>query len=148
MRGKLTITGIDHVAIVTADLERSRRFYRKLGLKLTKTFDVAEKFPEDPEPHRYYAAAVLFGNRAPVLWIMQPTDRSGPLSRFLDHQGPGLHHIGLKTDDTANDESKLERKNIEFARRAMRDGREIRAIIDPHHSEKVLIELVQRLPKD
>lgn len=141
------IVGIDHVAVVTSNLSKAQRFYRKLGLRTTRVTNVTEQFVEERKPHRYRAFAVLFSDRGPVLWIMEPQGKSGPLKRFLSHQGPGLHHIGLRVRQAGTEEARMRSRGIRFVRSSMRDGREKRALVDPHDSDRVLLELVQRFPK-
>lgn len=140
------IVGIDHVAVVTRDLNKARAFYRSLGLRTTKIVPVTEQFLEEAEPHRYKAFSVLFPDSGPVLWIMEPQRGSGPLRRFLSRNGPGLHHVGLRVKETEIEEARISKKGIRFIRISMRDGTETRALIDPHDSDSMLIELVQRNP--
>ena len=140
------IVGIDHVAVVTGDLNKARAFYRSLGLRTTRIVPVTEQFLEEAVPHRYKAFSVLFPDSGPVLWIMEPERRSGPLRRFLARNGPGLHHVGLRVKETEIEETRMRKKGIRFIRTSMRDERETRALIDPHDSDRMLIELVQRNP--
>lgn len=135
------------MAIVTDDLSRARRFFGKIGLKLTRVYTVTEQFREEAKPHRYRAFAVLFRDRGPVLWVMKPIGRSGPLRKFLTQRSPGLHHVGIRVKETNREEARLERVGVRFVRKAMEDGNEIRAIIDPSQTGQVAFELVQRLPK-
>jgi 4-hydroxyphenylpyruvate dioxygenase-like putative hemolysin len=99
------------------------------------------------KPHLYRAFAVLFSDRGPVLWIMAPRGKSGPMNKFLSRHDLGLHHIGLRVRQAETEEARMRSRGIRFVRRSMRDGREKRALIDPHDSDMVLLELVQRFPK-
>lgn len=142
-----TLMMIDHVAIVTDNLASARKFYAGLGLKVTRVYNVTEQFQEEPRPHRYRAVAILFPDRDSVLWVMQPVGRTGPLRRFLKRHGPGLHHLGLRVKRMEHDYPRLRSVGIRFMRQATKFETEIRAIINPHESQGVLIELVERLPK-
>lgn len=141
------VVGIDHVAIVTDNLSQARRFFGKIGLKVTRIYTVNEQFREEAKPHQYRAFAVMFRDRGPVLWIMKPIGRSGPLRKFLTRRGPGLHHVGLRVKNTKEEEARLERIGVRFVRKAMEGGNEVRAIINPSQSGQVAFELVQRLPR-
>jgi catechol 2,3-dioxygenase-like lactoylglutathione lyase family enzyme len=147
-KNQTSIRGIDHVAIVTTSLSEAKRFYGRLGLRLSKVFDVKEQFPEEPKPHRYRAFAVLFEDQGPVLWVMQPVS-AGPLRRFVKHRGPGLHHVALRVKRMLEEDERLRKSSIRLIRRTtvFKKDREIRALIDPSKSNGVLIELVERLPK-
>ena len=38
----------------------------------------------------------------PYLELLEPTDDDGPVVRFLDREGAGLHHVALATADAAH----------------------------------------------
>ena len=73
---------LGHIAIVTADLERTKALYETLGVTAGDVHEVVEQYPEERTPHRY----------------------------FLSSRGPGFHHLGLKTDDIAGEVRRLNRE--------------------------------------
>lgn len=138
---------IDHVAIVVEDLEQAAAFYEKLGFADGRRFDVEERYPGAEAAHRY-RAVILRGDQrdGSVIWLMEPTGQEGPLRRFLERRGPGLHHLGLLTSDIEADAGKVQQQGIRFIRPVhdFGDDGEIRALIHPDDGHGVLIELLQR----
>jgi methylmalonyl-CoA/ethylmalonyl-CoA epimerase len=80
---------------------------------------------------------------------MQPLGDEGPLARHLAHRGPGLHHVGLATEDMEAEVARLKSRGLTFVREPHRfhADREIRALLVPRDCEGVLVELVQPLPR-
>lgn len=84
------VSGIDHVGLVVRDLEETAGFYESaLGM-------VRDGEPVDLEGR---ATSVLFliGGSARVELLMPTGD--GPLSRFLESRGEGLHHVCYELGD-------------------------------------------------
>lgn len=81
---------------------------------------------------------------------MKPQDESGPLKRFIERRVPGLHHLGLRTEDIREDAQALTSQGVRFIRPLNdfpEDG-EIRALIHPREGEGVLVELLERPKRD
>ena len=138
---------IDHIAIVVTYLEQSKAFYEQLGFTTSRHFDVHERYPGEEGAHHYRAIILRDATQdSPVIWLMEPTSQDGPLRRFLERRGPGLHHLGLLTSDITCDVQKIAEQGIRFIRPVhdFPDDGEMRALIDPHDGQGVLIELVQR----
>jgi hypothetical protein len=78
---------VDHIAVLTTDLGRLSdalpAFCRK---------EAIESFPAEGTQEQY----VELAERVPRLLLLQPIG-AGPYSRALKKRGPGLHHIGAKT---------------------------------------------------
>ncbi|MDI7276273.1 MAG: methylmalonyl-CoA epimerase [Anaerolineae bacterium] len=128
---------IDHIGIAVADLASALDFYDgMLGLPASEVEEV---------PDQGVRLAVL-----PVgesrLELLQSTAPDGPVGRFIEKRGEGIHHICFEVDD------------IEAALAALRDagvrlideqprtgvgGRRI-AFLHPRSSHGVLIELSER----
>jgi methylmalonyl-CoA/ethylmalonyl-CoA epimerase len=78
----------DHAGIATDDIEGLTDLYVDLcgcSIAHRETFD---------------GMAVLFldvGNG--YLELLEPQDDSGAITRYLDNNGPGIHHLALATDD-------------------------------------------------
>ncbi len=135
-----------HIALVTADLGRTRTLYESFGFSASGVYEVEEQYPGERAAHRYRAVALRHGpDGRPSLWVMEPRDEAGPLTRFLRDWGPGFHHLGLKTEDIAGDVDRLRRQGMVFLREPHdfpKDG-EIRALLSPRACDGVLIEIVQ-----
>lgn len=80
------------------------------------------------------------------LELLEPVDGDGPVSRFLDRRGPGLHHLAFETDDIeaaleTADELGLERID-ERPRPGARDH--MVAFLHPDSTGGVLVEFVEQ----
>lgn len=84
------IQKIDHIGIAVKSLDEAIPYYEKsLGLKLLKTEEVESQkvktaFFEAGEVH---------------VELLEPTSDESPIAKFLEKNGPGIHHIAFGTDD-------------------------------------------------
>ena len=46
--------------------------------------------------------------------LMQPTNDSSPIKKFLDKKGQGLHHMALDTDNIEGEVERMEGCGIQF----------------------------------
>ena len=83
---------LDHIGIAVADLDAALGFYRDaLGLEV--------EAPEDVPSQRVRAHFIPVGESA--LELLEATDDSSPIAKYVARRGPGLHHITLRVDDIA-----------------------------------------------
>src|SRR5579859_3780968 len=84
---------IDHVAIVVRSLEASLSFYRDvLGIAPSRIID----FPSEGVK---IAFLPLDGPGGSEIELLEATDASTGVARFLDKRGEGLHHVCLEVPD-------------------------------------------------
>lgn len=84
---------LNHIGIVVPDVLEVAGLLRLLGLKqLTK--------PE-PDPIQKVAACFLAGGdeRGVHIELIEPTDDTSPIAKFLANRGGGLHHLCFEVDD-------------------------------------------------
>ena len=88
---------IDHIAIAVNNVEESAKVYQQaLGVDNVKF--------ETVESEGVKIAIIELENGR--IELMQPTNDSSPIKKFLDKKGQGLHHMAL---DTKNIEGEVER---------------------------------------
>jgi methylmalonyl-CoA/ethylmalonyl-CoA epimerase len=81
---------LDHVAVLVRSTDEALRFYSdRLGLAVASSEVLAA-----PRVRLTYLDA---GNA--FVQLVEPLDRSSPLSQWLDEHGEGLHHICFGVDD-------------------------------------------------
>ena len=81
---------IDHIAIAVNDVEESAKVYQQaLGADNVEF--------ETVESEGVKVAIIELENGR--IELMQPTNDSSPIKKFLDKKGQGLHHMALDTDD-------------------------------------------------
>ena len=88
------IRRLDHVAIAVPDLQRAiARFAEDLGLSLAGTEDV-------PTEKTSTAFLPIEGTR---IELVHPMGGEGPIAKYLEKRGGGLHHLCFETDDIEAD---------------------------------------------
>ena len=125
---------VNHVAIAVRDIERSLDFYRA-------TFGVGTNEIVDIPDQGVRAALVRIGGSQ--LELIQPTDDSGGVARFIDRQGEGLHHICFEVEDLAARLGQLRDAGLNLVDETPREGLSGNiAFIHPRSTGGVLVELV------
>ena len=79
------------------------------------------------------------------LELLEPTDPSSTIARFLERRGPGLHHVAYSTRDLEWELARLAEAGVELIDTAPRPGafgHQV-AFLHPRSTEGTLIELVE-----
>lgn len=96
---------IDHIAIAVNDVEESAKIYQQaLGVDNVE-FETVES--------EGVKVAIIHLENARVE-LMQPTNDSSPIKKFLDKKGQGLHHLALETDNIEGEVERMEGCGIQF----------------------------------
>ncbi|MDB4850122.1 methylmalonyl-CoA epimerase [Nitrosopumilus sp.] len=96
---------IDHIAIAVNDVEESAKVYQQaLGADHVEF--------ETVENQGVKVAIIELENGR--IELMQPTNDSSPIKKFLDKKGQGLHHMALDTDDIEGEVERMEGCGIQF----------------------------------
>jgi|TARA_B100000959_G_scaffold286245_1_gene364046 methylmalonyl-CoA/ethylmalonyl-CoA epimerase len=96
---------IDHIAIAVNDVEESAKVYQQaLGADNVEF--------ETVESEGVKIAIIELENGR--IELMQPTNDSSPIKKFLDKKGQGLHHMALDTDDIEGEVERMEGCGIQF----------------------------------
>ena len=126
---------IHHVAIVVRDLSASLAFYRDiLGLDL----EVVQEMVDD----RVRIAFLPIGESK--LELVEPSDNTTGVARFLASKGEGFHHVCLEVANLAESLTRLAIDGIELIDTAPRKGAEGPvAFLHPRSCGGVLVELIE-----
>jgi methylmalonyl-CoA/ethylmalonyl-CoA epimerase len=96
---------IDHIAIAVNDVEESAKVYQQaLGADHVEF--------ETVESQGVKVAIIELENGR--IELMQPTNDSSPIKKFLDKKGQGLHHMALDTDNIEGEVERMEDCGIQF----------------------------------
>ena len=138
MEETLVIRRMHHVGIVVRRLAEAYPFYRDaLGLPLIK---------EAVVPSQGVRAALLAAGDTEVE-LLEPTDSSTGVARFLAKRGEGLHHVCFETPDVQATLGILAARRVELLDRTPRDGLAGRiAFLHPRACSGVLVELATPFP--
>ena len=96
---------IDHIAIAVNDVDESAKVYQQaLGVDSVEF--------ETVESEGVKIAIIELENGR--IELMQPTNDSSPIKKFLDKKGQGLHHMALETDNIEGEVERMEGCGIQF----------------------------------
>lgn len=126
---------IHHVAVVVRSIEASLALYRDmLGLPLETIVDI----PSD----RVRIAFLGIGQSK--VELVEPTDATSGVARFLASRGDGFHHLCLEVDNLAEELTRLAINGIELIDSSPRRGAEGPvAFLHPRSCGGVLVELIE-----
>jgi methylmalonyl-CoA/ethylmalonyl-CoA epimerase len=130
------LTKINHIGIAVKSLEESIPFYRdQLAMPFAGIEEVAEQ--------KVRVAMLQVGESK--IELLEPTSDDSPVAKFIEKNGPGIHHLAYEVADI---EAAIARLLAEGARmidekpRAGAHGTRI-AFVHPKSSNGVLTELCQ-----
>jgi methylmalonyl-CoA epimerase len=126
---------IHHVAVIVEHLDPALAFWRDaVGLEL----EVVQEMADD----RVRIAFLPIGESK--IELVEPTDDSTGVARFLAKNGEGFHHICFEVANLAETLLRLEIDGIELIDTAPRKGAEGPvAFLHPRSCHGVLVELIE-----
>ena len=130
------ITGLDHIAIAVPDLMKAiERFSKDFGLTLSGQ--------EDVEAAK--TSTAFFPLSSTSIELVHPLNGEGPIAKYLEKRGGGIHHLCFRSDDLDADVARLREKGYQFLSDSPQPGAHgCRVIfIHPKSCDGVLIELNQ-----
>lgn len=131
------VEGIDHVAIVVRSIEASLPRYRRLfGLQAGRIRVMPGQ--------RVRLCFLGVGDGGARIELIEPTDATSGVARFLAERGEGLHHVCFRSDDLPRDLERLVAHEAELIDHEPRAGAEGEvAFIHPRTLNGVLWELLR-----
>ena len=126
---------VHHVAVVVRDVEASLRFWRDtLGMRVETVLPI----PSD----RVTIAFLPVGESK--IELVQPTDDTTGVARFLANKGEGFHHVCFEVADIAGTLRQLAAAGVQLIDAAPRPGAEGPvAFLHPSSCGGVLVELIE-----
>ena len=126
---------VHHVAVIVAELDAALDFWRgALGLDLEVVHDMAHD--------RVRIAFLPIGESK--IELVEPTDDSTGVARFLAKNGEGFHHVCFEVANLAETLLRLEIDGIELIDTSPRKGAEGPvAFLHPRSCHGVLVELIE-----
>ncbi len=126
---------VHHVAVVVRSLEASLELYRDLlGLELETILDI---------PFDRVRIAFL-GVGESKIELVEPTDDTTGVARFLESRGEGFHHVCLEVANLAEELTRLAIDGVELIDSTPRRGAEGPvAFLHPRSCHGVLVELIE-----
>jgi methylmalonyl-CoA/ethylmalonyl-CoA epimerase len=126
---------VHHVALIVASIEDALRLWGDLlGLELETILDIADD--------RVRIAFLAVGESK--VELVQPTDETTGVARFLAAKGEGFHHVCFEVANLSETLLRLEIDGLELIDTAPRRGAEGPvAFIHPRSCHGVLVELIE-----
>jgi methylmalonyl-CoA/ethylmalonyl-CoA epimerase len=126
---------VHHVALIVRSIEEAGRFWREtLGLELETVMDIGSD--------RVRIAFLTVGESK--VELVEPTDGSTGVARFLAAKGEGFHHVCFEVPDLAQALVAIGAEGVELIDREPRRGAEGPvAFLHPRSCHGVLVELIE-----
>ncbi|MFC1734028.1 methylmalonyl-CoA epimerase [candidate division KSB1 bacterium] len=127
---------IEHIGIAVNNLQESIKYYEDiLGLKCYGIEEVKDQ--------RVKTAFFMVGQTK--IELLETTDPEGPIGKFIEKKGPGIHHIAFAVKNLEKNLQEIESKGIQLIDNKPRkgaEGLEI-AFLHPKSTFGVLTELCE-----
>ena len=127
---------ISHVGIAVASIEEATPFYRDvLGMEFEGTEVVAEQ----------KVKVAFFAVGESRIELLEPTADDSPVAKFLEKNGPGVHHVAYEVADLEQRLNALKAEGVRLIDESPRTGAHNTriAFMHPKASGGVLTELCE-----
>jgi methylmalonyl-CoA/ethylmalonyl-CoA epimerase len=126
-------THIEHIGIAVRNLDESIPFYEKI----LGTSCYAVEVVEDQK-----VRTAFFRIGQTKIELLEPTDPGGPVGKFIEKKGEGVHHIAFAVEHAGNALKEAEASGLELIDKVSRKGAESLNIgfLHPRSTHGVLIE--------
>ena len=131
---------IEHIGIAVANLEEAVRYYEDvMGLECYAIEEVADQ--------RVRTAFFRVGETK--IELLESTDPEGPVGKFIEKRGQGVHHIAFAVEDASRALKEAEGKGIALIDKTSRAGAEGLSIgfLHPKSTYGVLTEFCSKQTK-
>jgi len=130
----MNISHIEHIGIAVNSLDEAIPFYENtLGLKCYAVEEVADQ--------KVKTAFFMVGQTK--IELLESTDPEGPIGKFIEKKGPGVHHLAFAVDDVNKSLTELGEKGVQLIDKTARKGAEGLQIgfLHPKSTMSVLTEI-------
>jgi methylmalonyl-CoA epimerase len=129
------IEHVDHIGIAVRSIDEAKGLWEALGLSV-------ESIEEVPSEGVRVAFIPCGQTR---IELLEPLSEDSIVGKFLDKNGPGIHHVCLKSDDVGEDDGRLRRAGYRVLRdepSAGAGGTRVQ-FVHPKSAGGVLLELAE-----
>jgi len=133
----MNVTHIEHIGIAVANLEEAIKFYEeKLGLECYRVEEVQEQ--------KVKTAFYKVGETK--LELLETTSEEGPIGKFIEKRGEGLHHVAFAVEGIQENLDELAQQEVRLIDKTPRYGAEGLqiAFLHPKSTFGVLTELCSK----
>ena len=129
-------THIEHIGIAVKSLEQAIPFYEKVfGLECYAVEEVTDQ----------KVKTAFFKVGQTKIELLESTDPEGPIGKFIEKKGEGIHHLAFAVDGLADKLNKAAEMGVQLIDKAPRKGAEGLNIgfLHPKSTFGVLTELCE-----
>jgi methylmalonyl-CoA/ethylmalonyl-CoA epimerase len=130
-------THVEHIGIAVTNLDESIKYYEEvLGLKCYAIEEVAEQ--------KVKVAFFQVGDTK--IELLETTDPEGPIGKFIEKKGPGVHHLAFAVENVDDALKTMEEKGVALIDKTHRIGAEGLKIgfLHPKSTHGVLTEFCSK----
>jgi len=130
---------IEHIGIAVKNLEASNRLYEKLlGTAPYKQEEVASEG----------VRTSFFKSGPNKIELLESSTTDGPIAKFLEKKGEGIHHIAFEVTDIVAELKRLKKEGFIILNETPKKGADNKlvAFVHPKSTKGVLVELCQEIP--
>ncbi len=133
------ILSIDHIAVASLN----SNVLNELFVEVLGMYAKPEEYIENEKVN---VRKIFAEDKETAIELIEPSDSSSTIQRFINKKGKGLHHIALTVDSIKHAIDYLKSKNIQLIYDNPQNGSDNKLItfIHPKSSPGLLIELCQR----
>jgi methylmalonyl-CoA/ethylmalonyl-CoA epimerase len=130
-------THIEHIGIAVKSLDESIPYYEKLLGTLCYSI-------EEVKDQRVKTAFFIVGQTK--IELLESMDPEGPVGKFLEKKGEGIHHLAFAVPDATEALKEAEEKGIQLIDKVSRKGAEGMNIgfLHPKSTHGVLVEFCSK----
>lgn len=129
---------IEHIGIAVKDLSASNETYRKL-------LGVAHYKTEMVESEKVNTSFFKVGENK--IELLESTDASGVIAKFIEKKGEGIHHIAFAVQNIREEMKRLKSEGFLFLNEEPKRGADNKLVcfVHPKNANGVLIELCEEI---
>ncbi len=130
---------IEHIGIAVRDLEKSNRLFEAL-------LGVGPYKEETVESEKVKTS--FFQTGQTKLELLESLTDDGPIARYLEKRGEGMHHIAFEVTDIEEEMRRLSALGLRLLNEKPKRGADNKLVcfLHPKDTNGVLVELCQTLP--
>ena len=129
---------IEHLGIAVHDLDVSNTLFEKLlGVAPYKQEAVASEG----------VLTSFFQNGPNKIELLAATEPDGPIAKFLERKGEGIHHVAFEVEDIKAELARLKDEGFTLLNEVPKKGADNKwvAFVHPKSANGVLVELCQEI---
>jgi methylmalonyl-CoA/ethylmalonyl-CoA epimerase len=133
----MNISHIEHIGIAVNSLDEAIPYYEEiLGMKCYSVEEVTDQ--------KVKTAFFMVGETK--IELLESTDPEGPIGKFLEKKGQGVHHIAFAVNDVNASLNELNEKGVRLIDKTSRKGAEGLNIgfLHPKSTMSVLTEICSK----